>query len=147
MVFNKKLRDVFLENKNPSVPYHDAYFLRLAFLFGEFYYDKNKYIKYRQHEGNVVGMEHVGARLLLDKFKQFDFSLNRYRNTNVKIYAREIYNYYKEKLSEGNKKMLEDIINIKKLKNRADLFTESRISFSPLSVYVILKVRILLGLL
>lgn len=54
MVFNKKALEMYAEH-NPNYCYHDFWMNLIALYFGKVYYDTNPYIKYRQHEFNVLG--------------------------------------------------------------------------------------------
>ncbi|MBE6073075.1 MAG: glycosyltransferase [Selenomonas ruminantium] len=146
MVFNYAFKQLFMRHMPKYAPYHDAYLLRLAYLLGIFIYDENKYMKYRQHENNVIGAEYIGGRLVFEKLKRLDFSLNKYRNTNIKLYAKDIYDGYRDLLSASTEGLIHNIMNASNFKNRVNLLTNCRVSFSPISLYVVIKMRIILGL-
>lgn len=54
-VINKKLRDIVKETKPQNIVMHDWWLYLTAELYGEVVYDKEAYIKYRQHGNNAYG--------------------------------------------------------------------------------------------
>lgn len=78
-VINDSLRDVIIKNEiKHNIPMHDWYFLLVAYYVGQVYYDNNSYIKYRQHDSNVVG----GVVSTKDKMSRF--TKNIFTNSEVR---------------------------------------------------------------
>lgn len=105
MVFNKSLRNFLNMYTPPIVLMHDhwIYLLCLA-LNGTVVFDNKCYIKYRQHQNNVIGARHTPKVILL---RSGMFDKSRIRST----VATEIYNNYKDYIPIENIKLLLKIIN------------------------------------
>lgn len=56
MVFNKALRDIVIQYEPDVIDMHDWWIYRVCMAIGGyFFFDKQSYIFYRQHENNVIG--------------------------------------------------------------------------------------------
>ena len=109
MVFNKKLRDLFvaLSKKNPKIVSHDWTMYQLASgTGGKIFYDEWGSVGYRQHKNNLIGMNR-GPRAHLVRSAQFIGG--RYRRWNdenlaaLKLFDRELSRATKEDISEFEK--------------------------------------------
>ena len=97
MVWNKEMQKLLYdENRRPSQDLlqkriHDVWVAMVASVAGKIIYDENAYIRYRQHESNVVGSEGTGTVTGWKK-KLKDPSLRNGRST----LAREILEKYSD---------------------------------------------------
>ena len=74
MVFNNYIRTFLLDKDFDYVGMHDSLLYRLALLYDWYIYrDDKSYIKYRQHENNVLGMSY-------SKFGNFKKKIRRFFN-------------------------------------------------------------------
>ena len=135
MVFNKKLRDIIVQNKPTRMLMHDHYIYFLSVALGaSIFCDSQAHISYRQHQNNVIG-----ARIpFWKKVKLSSFGINKRIRSDCAI---EVYNFYEKQLTEESKELLK---KIKKHKKR-----ELIKIFSPfeksLKRKVILAVNVILG--
>jgi rhamnosyltransferase len=88
---------------------HDswAYQLCLA-LDGRVYYDEKSYIKYRQHEHNVVGQESFISKLR----RRYEIYFNGKSGTRLQN-AKNLLHGYGNVITEQNKKLLTNLVNYK----------------------------------
>jgi len=112
LVINKKLRDKVLKDIDKinvnNILMHDWYIYIVASIVGEVIYDKESYIKYRQHGNNVVGMEVT----LLGKFKKHINNFKKYKG-HRKRQTLEIFDHYKGFLNEQDSKIVIKLLNDK----------------------------------
>ncbi len=81
-VFNKEmllLLNKVNETKTQGFFMHDWVLYMLGTSLGEYYYDENSYLLYRQHENNVLGASRSKVNNLTRKFKLF----SKYRSDNI----------------------------------------------------------------
>ena len=72
MVFNNYIRTFLLDKDFEYVGMHDSLLYRLALLYNwHIYRDDKSYIKYRQHENNVLGMTYSRVGNLKKKIRKF----------------------------------------------------------------------------
>jgi rhamnosyltransferase len=103
---------------------HDywAYQICLA-LGGKIYYDKNSYIKYRQHGYNVVGGKETFLSMLKRRYGIFFKNNSGTRLLN----AQSIFSGYSDIMSSENKKIVDDIVNYKKtIRNKIRIIFNSK---------------------
>lgn len=108
MVFNKKLCDI-IKMYNPTyIIMHDSWITRVCYAVGgNVVIDENTYIKYRQHENNVVGYDDEGFK----KFKkQLKIAFVDKVSMRVNI-AKELKNGYGELLTDNAKELVNNLIN------------------------------------
>lgn len=107
MVFNNNLRKYIDMYEPKNIKYHDWWICLLAISLGKVIYDKNSYIKYRQHSSNVIGCKNNIKRnysWLKSKFKN-DINWNFGRP-----YQQELLIGYKDKLEQNKVKLLTDML-------------------------------------
>lgn len=144
MVFNSVLAKCINKYMPSKIKYHDWWVALLGATFGKVIYDKNSYIKYRQHSGNVIGC----------KFKHdFKWTRNKImlKNNTVRWnfgipYFKELLSGYGNNLSNYQVQVLKDMINFShSYKARLRLFFNKNMSFKNLKGLIYRKIFILLG--
>jgi glycosyltransferase involved in cell wall biosynthesis len=112
MVFNDKLLQLVkrynFENYD-NIIHHDAWVYRLCLCVGgNIYFDKESYIKYRQHGSNVTGIKQ-GIK------KRFDREIKKFiTNKDSKLMiAKIVVENYAEDLPRKNMKLVMGIVNYK----------------------------------
>jgi glycosyltransferase involved in cell wall biosynthesis len=77
VIINNELRDIALKTKSiDSIVMHDWWLYLLASAYGSVVFDSNSYIKYRQHDNNVVGGTPNYYINLLRRVKRFSSRKN-----------------------------------------------------------------------
>ena len=102
VLINKELIDIglpFLEN----VTLHDRYFHLLIEFFGNRIFIDKSLTKYRQHSNNAIGAKSSVIKKILKK---------RYFNENDRKLINEIYEKYKNKISEKQLRQIEKYLKI-----------------------------------
>ena len=93
MVFNKKMLEVIKQGGMPeTVIMHDSYLSRVCMAIGgKIIYDSNAYIKYRQHQNNVLGVKSsIISKLherLQDIFTKSDITIDEQVREILRIYG------------------------------------------------------------
>lgn len=121
IVFNKKLLELLQTGKFPSlIRMHDSYIAMVCVSAnGEILYDRNSYIKYRQHGNNVIGTQYT----ILNKINNRIHDIFTKSKITLDEQVKEILNIYGNNITSDNRKWLENIANYRK-----NIFT--RISFA-----------------
>lgn len=108
MVFNKKLCDIIKIYSPSYIIMHDSWITRVCYAIGgNVFIDENTYIKYRQHENNVVGYNDEGFKKLK---KQLKIAFVDKVSMRVNI-AKELKNGYEELLTDNAKELVNNLIN------------------------------------
>jgi len=96
-VWNKKLQEILSnEKRRPSDELlkkriHDVWVAAVASVAGEIIYDSNSYIRYRQHQNNVVGVKKQSRiKTFIKKYKNKDLRCGR------STLAKELYFKYND---------------------------------------------------
>lgn len=112
-LINNKLKEFIFLNKIELqkninlIPMHDVFMGSIAAYFGKIVFVSTSLIKYRQHEGNVVGAKDVsGIKYIIKKL--FQNRENIYTNEYIQFWI----NYFKNYLSLMDQKQLNDYIKI-----------------------------------
>ena len=106
MVINKNMREKIIEKdiKNLEIGLHDSWIYRVALIINAYIiYDENSYIKYRQHENNVVGAKK--DKKILTSIKE----IFKVRKKTRSFVAKNLLNLYEAEISPENKEILQDI--------------------------------------
>lgn len=78
---------------------HDTWIAAVASCLGEIVYDSDAYIRYRQHDNNVIGVKSISLRIrLIKKVKD--------HNPYHKIFADELLMLYGDKMDKSSKSVL-----------------------------------------
>lgn len=134
MVFNKKLLELIKKYNPEYIIMHDSWVTRVAYAIGaNVIIDENAYIKYRQHENNVLGYKDSKIKKLE---KQFKIAFMEKTAMREKI-AQELKNGYYDLLTENSKQIIDNLIKYRTnkkakkwlLKNKNFRTNDSKINF------------------
>ena len=116
IVFNRKLKQIISQYHPKSFIMHDSWIQQVCLAIGGFVIkDSSPYIKYRQHENNVVGGKRGFLKSVLRRIK---FNLNVKKNCRSRMYA-EILSEFGKIMSDVNKSRCKIVCDYKKsLKTR-----------------------------
>lgn len=113
MVLNKKLKDALKSYTPNYIIMHDSWITRVCYAIGgNIIIDEETYIKYRQHQNNVVGYKENELKKLI---KQLKIAFKDKISMRVNI-AKELKNGYEEMLTEEAKELIENLIIYQKNK-------------------------------
>lgn len=123
LVFNKMMRNIVIKSKPiGNIGMHDSWIYRIAqAIDAKIIYDDISYIKYRQHENNVMG---ISTQKTIKKYIKYFF---RKKKRVIGYVSYLIYNNYNDIISEENKKVLNSIVQVY-LKN--NLYTKLKLVFN-----------------
>lgn len=144
MVFNSKLASVIQTHEFPRKLYiHDAYIARVcAAVGGKIEYDKGVYIKYRQHESNVIGST-VGKS---DALKRRIKMIIEKPIVGIADELQDLSMIYADKIGLDEKKWIDLIINYKNgIGSRCCLAFSKKTSFTSYNMRLTIALKILLG--
>lgn len=155
MVFNKVLADYINKYVNleyMDIGFHDRWVCFIAATFGKIIYDNNAYIKYRQHEDNVVGSKKLKRNYcwIKKKIKGTSIYLNS-KLINVRWnfnigYCYQLLKGYNNDLNYNQKQLISDIIFFNKsYKSRLRLLKNKNIFKNRFKNRLYVKLMILLG--
>lgn len=142
MIFNSKLAEIVYNRMIPQiVGMHDAYMLRTCLAVGgKVIYDDNAYIKYRQHNSNVIGVK-VG---LYDKIKQRINTIISKQSPSIDKIAEEILCIYGDIMPHDCKEWITGIVLYNK-----NILNRFKLAFSRKTIYstrnLVIRLSILLG--
>ena len=119
MVMNKKLVELINSYKPSYILMHDAWIYRVCLAInGVCIYDEKKYVKYRQHDSNVIGANYNIIKKIKKRWKNF-WKCDHSREKT----AKEILNGYSDRIV--NKEYLEELQQLaeyrKSYKNKVKL--------------------------
>ena len=103
-VFNKAAVELYLKATGKRMEMHDYWMFLIAVYFGNLIYDDNSYIKYRQHDSNVVGAHKRTVRGFIYNIRK----KQRDKRADMLIDFFETYNFL---LSNDDKKIIQDLLN------------------------------------
>lgn len=154
MVFNRALAN-YINKYNVEcmdIAFHDRWVCFIAGAFGKIVYDNNAYIKYRQHEANVVGSKKLKKdyRWFKKKIKGSSVYLN---NKLIKVrwnfnigYCYQLLKGYNNDLNYNYKQLISDIVFFNKnYKSRFRLLKNKNIFKKRIKNRLYVKLMILLG--
>ncbi len=116
-VFNKELYRVVYGRKPEFTVMHDFWMYMVACCFGRVYYDNDSYIKYRQHEDNVLGMKTNIIKEYIQRIKLFKGrrrNLSRQMKALTDIYG-GIVTGEKMEYVQRSKKAVNNLVLINKI--------------------------------
>ena len=145
IVFNHKLQEILQKYSPKNILYHDWWVYLLALTFGKVIYDKSSYIKYRQHDSNVVGFKPATRNLkwIINKLIGCE---NTVRWNKGRSYITELYQGYEASLNKQQQDFLYDIIHFKEsYKVRIKLCFTGNLSKNGFLKAAFIKFFVLLG--
>lgn len=142
-VFNKKLKDVIKSYRPIYLIMHDSWITRVCYAIGgNVVIDKQTYIKYRQHQNNVVGYKDQGLPKLKRQIK-IAFKDNIKMRVNI---AQELKNGYEKMVTQEAKEIIDYLIaypNNKKAKRW--LLHNKKFRTNDIKINLKMKIAILLN--
>lgn len=142
-VFNKKLCDIIKQYNPNYIIMHDSWLTRVCYAIGgNVIIDENSYIKYRQHEGNVLGYKDDGIQKLK---RQYEIAFKNNISMRVNI-AKELKNGYEKMLTKSAKEVVDNLINYQKnTKSKMWLLRNKKFRTNSSKMNIKMKLAILLN--
>lgn len=103
-VFNKKARDLTIENMPRKITGHDWWMYMLCTGMGEVIYDSRPTVKYRRHNSNVSDGGYSFWKFQVWRFKRF-FIGGYFHKIHEQI--KEFNEFFGDKLNEENRKIID----------------------------------------
>lgn len=144
MVLNAELASVIQLHEFPQVLFiHDAFVARVcAAVGGEIKYDKNTYIKYRQHGGNVIGST-VGKS---DAIKRRINMIVEKPEVGVANELQNLGETYSDKIGLEQREWIDIIVNYKRsFGSRCRLAFSKKTNFTSYNMKITIALKIMLG--
>ena len=144
-VFNNSLREVFVKHAIPKAAVlHDWWFCLLALMSGDFLYDKESHILYRQHGNNVVGADQSPFKTMLTKGRK---SLMQSSGDSLRLkQAQELLALYRDSAKSESVDFLEFFIKSKdSFSQRLSLSIRKELNIGHFSRTLLLRLAVLLG--
>lgn len=111
MVINDEMRNMIISKKiqNIEIGMHDSWIYRIGLCIGaDIIFDKKAYIKYRQHENNVIGAKKENS--VLGKLNRMFYRRKKIKST----VAKNILTLYGEIINDEDKTVLKKVANLEK---------------------------------
>lgn len=145
MVFNDKLCALLKRYSPRDIEYHDWWVYIVALAFGKVIFDENSYIKYRQHEFNVIGFIPPKRNFIWGIKKIIGYGQPIRWNKGRK-YLQELYKGYSLLLNESQINLIYNLIYFKENRiARINLCIKSNLSRCGIWKSLFIKFFILLG--
>lgn len=144
LVFNQTLAKLFVTHYKPSYPAaHDYFMYQLATYCGTCLWDKESYIKYRQHGNNCIGIvtpwEKIKRKFLKTVKRETHF---------LEIQANSFLNLTQDILSNSDKSIILNFINYRSsIFNKIKLICNKKYRYTSRYMTYMLWIRILRGVL
>lgn len=107
VVFNRKARELFLENPPNEPLWHDWWMYLMVSALGEVIYDEQPTIRYRQHGGNAVGGTSHPIKQLVGRAARF---LSGQHKVRIYDQAKEFNACFGASLPHDKRKLLDDLL-------------------------------------
>lgn len=139
IVIDENLRKLINKCEFDYIAMHDSWIYRIALINGSFvYYDNNSYIKYRQHENNVLGMTNNFFKLCKSRFNRFINSTSESSNTAKEILKNSAI------INIGDKAVLEILSKYKNsFKYKLKLLFSKKCHSKFLAINILFKIKVL----
>lgn len=141
IVINAAARELCVASLPETCLFHDWWIYLLVSAFGVYIYDPASYIKYRQHEGNVIGAPK-------SFYNQLRRSISRSLNSDIKISSQliEFERLFKNRLPKDKEKVLRKIIKLnERMHTRPILALSTGFCRQTFFGSILLRVTMLLG--
>lgn len=145
MVFNKELAIKIINRITPEfIPMHDYYISVVCLsLGGKIIYDSNSYMKYRQHENNVIGID---KRISSTIENRIAIIFNKNGFFDVEKTSEQIIEMYGEFISDDKLKILKCAANYKhNFLSKIRLATYKGIGLGRLNLSIAERLSVMLG--
>lgn len=144
IVFNREaLNKAILADYSTDIAMHDAWIYRICLAFGEVIYDDKAYIRYRQHNNNVVG----GRKNIIKRIKVRIINLKKSRSLKKSKRMEEFLNIYGETLPHEIRELAFKIAFCNKsIKSRLGIFLDNKICMQSKFDTILFKISALLGI-
>lgn len=143
MVFNKALRDLAIKYEPKSKISHDNWVGLLGIFLGNYIFDNNTYISYRQHGNNVIG----GDNRWLGTWKRRIKNLKNIKQYSRALIAQEILNGYRDLLNDDDIRILSVVACYKQsFKKKMELIRAKEIRRASKEKDIWFKVMIIFSL-
>lgn len=138
-VFNQTLVDLVNSAEPSFILMHDSWIFKVCLAMGGAYYaDNNTYIKYRQHGGNVAGLN-GGLKGKIHQAKRY---INEFKIQNQ---MKSLLSCYGDRMTPEYREITQTICNYdKSLFNTVRLGFSRQYDFKNLSLNIIVRLKILL---
>lgn len=143
VVFNKKFTEL-LNKPKPQIYLHDYWLFLIAYYVGNFVYDENSYIMYRQHDNNQIGQTKK-KKSIVKKIKAAIFEVfkrNIYSHINM---LNQFIEYYGDEISDETLRILK-FVTSKKVKNRLQICMSHKYRKFSKKENLYFKIRVLFGI-
>jgi len=143
MVFNRKLLETLRTYKPEYIEMHDSWTYRVCIAVGgNAIIDNIPHINYRQHENNVFGSS-IGKINRINNRVKLTLSGRSYRCLQT---ARELYQGYRESMSDRDKRLLLKVISYNKsFKNKIMLILDKDIRVGKLYQKILFVLDVLMA--
>lgn len=141
MLFNRALMDIVKKAPPKISVAHDFWFMQVACILGEVYYDRNSYILYRQHDNNQLGYD----KFFLERNKRrIDNYLHLFRFHELDIQAKELINCYGPMMTKENQDIVLKVANYREnLEDYLSLLFSTKYTHDKFLTNLGLKFRIM----
>ncbi len=139
IVFNKKIKDILIPLQY-DIRMHDWWLYKICiFLGGKIIKENRSYILYRQHGDNAIGAQ--------KRYSKIEDLKNKVKK--IPVYAKEdkiLLDLYEDKITEKNKKMINNAINIVNLNffQKSFFILDKRFNLGNLKQTIKFKLSILM---
>ncbi|MGE4440995.1 MAG: glycosyltransferase family 2 protein [Desulfomicrobium sp.] len=113
LALNSQARTILLKNMPSNIVMHDWWAYVVISAFGVVLYDKNSYIKYRQHGSNVIGMESNFFIDYIGRAFRF-FESNNVSSSAISLQAQEFFQCFSRYMSPDQRSLVLQIIEGKR---------------------------------
>lgn len=144
MVFNSKLiKTIKMYEKPNNLDMHDSYITKVCVsIGGTIVFDNASYMKYRQHNSNVIGVKTSFEKKIKSLFEGI-FLKN---GISISKQAEEILRLYNVNISEQNKKWLKKVSSYNhSFISRLSLAISPKLRYISLRMKLLVRLSILLG--
>ncbi|MGV1069557.1 glycosyltransferase [Clostridium perfringens] len=141
MVFDNYLLEKLKKYKPMYIDMHDSWTYKVCISTGgEVILDNNPYIKYRQHENNVIGAKKSVLTNINNRVKSI-FSSQKIEKTRI---AQELLDGYKDNIDNDNIILLTKFIDYKlSLKNKINIIRNKKINNGKIYQKILFAIDIL----
>lgn len=139
MVFNRKAVELYVTHIPQKVTRHDFLMYQICAFLGKVIYDKNSYIKYRQHGNNQIGRPGFWGRIKMRMKGRYKEHILEYQN-------KYFLEAYKDLLSVDDIGLLSRIVFYRRnLGAKLSLLMDNSIRYSSMEANIFFMLKIIFG--